>query len=78
MVEFNKRHYIITKVNESTNDSKQLFKFVGNLLEKKDENPMTPLTPNSQLAEKFMKFYHTKIKKLGKSLKILNHINLDN
>ena len=35
MLEFNKTHYIITKVSESTNNSSQLFKLVGNLLEKR-------------------------------------------
>ena len=35
ILEFNKRHYIITKVSESTNGSRQLFKFVGNLLGKR-------------------------------------------
>ena len=31
-LDFNKRQYIIAKVNESTNNCKQLFKLVGNLL----------------------------------------------
>ena len=40
---------------------------------------MPPSTSNSQPTEEFAEFFHTKIeKKLGKSLKILNHINLDN
>ena len=63
MLEFNKRHYIITKVNESTNDSRMLFKLVGNLLRKKDKNTMSPSTSNSQLVEEFMKFFHNKIEK---------------
>ena len=76
MLVFNKTHYIFTKVNESTNNFRQLFKLVGNLLGKKDKNPMPPSTSNNKLAEKFMAFFHTKIEKLGKMLKILNHINL--
>ena len=35
MLEFNKRQYIITKDNESTSNSGQLFKLVGNVLGKK-------------------------------------------
>ena len=78
MLEFNKRMYIINKVKESTNNSRQLIKLAVNLLGKKDENPMSPSTSNSQLAEEFVEFFHTKIEKLGKSLRILYHINLDN
>ena len=61
MLEFSKRHYILTKVNESTKNSRQLFKLVGFLLVKKDENPMLPSTSNSQLAEEFLEIFHTKI-----------------
>ena len=64
MLEFNKRQYIITKVNKSTNNCRQLFKIVRNLLEKKDENPMPPSISNSQLAEEFAEFFHTKIEKI--------------
>ena len=63
MLEFNKLQYIITKVNESTNNSKQQFKLVGNLLGKEDENPMPPSTSNSQLTEDFAEFFNSKIQK---------------
>ena len=77
MLEFNKRHYIISKVSKSTKNSRQLLKLVGNLLEKKDENSMPPITSNSQLVEEFVDVFLTKIENIGKSLKILSHINLD-
>ena len=55
----------MNKVNESTNNSRQLFKFAANLLGTKDENPMPPSTSNSQLAEEFVEFFHTKIERIG-------------
>ena len=69
MLEFNERHHIITKVNDSTKNSRQLFKLVGNLLGKKDENPMPPSTSNSHLAEEFAEFFHTKIEKFWEKFK---------
>ena len=64
MLEFNKRQYIITKVNDSANNSRQLFKLVGNLLGKKDENTVPPSTSNSQVAKEFAEFLHTKTEKI--------------
>ena len=69
MLEFNKGQYIINKVNESTNTSRQLFKVVGNLLGKKDVHPMPPSTSNSQLGEEFAEFFHTKIERIKKKFK---------
>ena len=50
--------------------SRQIFKLVGNLLlGKKDENPMPPSTSNSQLAEEFVEFFHTKIERIREKFK---------
>ena len=71
MLEFSKRQCIITRVNESNNNSRQLFKLVENFLGKKDENPMPPSTSNSQLAEEFMEFFHAKIEKNRERFKLM-------
>ena len=72
MLEFNKTDYIITKVSELANNSRQLFKLVLG------KNSKPPSPNNSQLAENFAEFFHAKTEKIVKSLKILNHIHLDN
>ena len=69
MIKFNKIYYIITNVSESTNNSRQLFKFGGNLLVKKNENPMPQSTSNNQLAVEFMEFFHTKIEGIREMFK---------
>ena len=69
MLKLNKRHYIINRVSESTNNSRQLFKLVGNLHGKKDENPMPPSTSNSLLDEEFAEFFYTKIEKIREKFK---------
>ena len=40
LLEFNKRNYLVTKVEEATTDSRQLFQLVGSLLGRKEENPL--------------------------------------
>ena len=35
MLDFNKRHYLVTQVIVATNDSKKLFKIINNLLGKR-------------------------------------------
>ena len=61
MLEFQKRHYLVTKVEEATTDSRQLFQLVGTLLGHKEENPLPEATSDSILAEEFAGFFHDKI-----------------
>ena len=61
MLEFQKRHYLVTKVEEATTDSRQLFQLVGSLLGCKEENPLPEATSDSILAEEFAGFFHDKI-----------------
>ena len=61
MLEFQKRHYLVTKVEEATTDSRQLFQLVGSLLGHKEENPLPEATSDSILAEEFAGFFHDKI-----------------
>ena len=61
MLEFQKRHYLVTKVEEATTDSKQLFQLVGSLLGCKEDNPLPEATRDSALAEDFASFFHDKI-----------------
>ena len=61
MLEFQKRHYLVTKVEETTLDSRQLFQLVGSLLGWKEDNPLPETTSDSALAEDFASFSHNKI-----------------
>ena len=61
MLEFQKRHHLVTKVEEATLDSTQLFQLVRNLLGHKDDNPLLETTSNSALVEDFASFFHDKI-----------------
>ena len=61
MLEFQKRHYLVTKVEEATTDSRQLFQLVGSLLGHKEENPLPEAISDSILAEEFAGFFHDKI-----------------
>ena len=61
MLEFHKRHYLVTKVEEATTDSGQLFQLVGKLLGCKEENPLPEVNSDSILAEEFVGFFHDKI-----------------
>ena len=61
MLEFQKRHYLVTKVEEATTDSKQLFQLVGALLGHKEENPLPEAISDSILAEDFASYFHEKI-----------------
>ena len=61
MLEFKKRHYLLTKVAEAMTDSKQLFQLVGSLLGHKEDNPLPEATSDSALAEDFASFFHDKI-----------------
>ena len=61
MLEFQKRYYLVTKVEEAMTDSKQLFQLVGSLLGHKEDNPLPEATSDSALAEDFASFFHDKI-----------------
>ena len=61
MLEFQKRHYLVTKVEEAMTDSKQLFQLVGSLLGHKEDNPFPEATSDSAPAEDFASFFHDKI-----------------
>ena len=61
MLEFHKRHYLVTKVEEATTDSRQLFQLVGTLLGHKEENPLPEANSDSVQAEEFAGFFHDKI-----------------
>ena len=61
MLEFQKRHYLVTKVEEATTDSRQLFQLVGTLLGCKEENSLPEANSDSILAEEFAGFFHDKI-----------------
>ena len=61
MLEFQKRHYLVTKVEEAMTDSKQLFQLVGPLLGCKEDNTLPEATSNSAVAEDFASFFYDKI-----------------
>ena len=61
MLELQKRHYLVTKVEEAMTDSKQLFQLPGSLLGRKEDNPLPEATSDSALAEDFASFFHDKI-----------------
>ena len=61
MLEFQKRHHLVTKVEEATTDSRQLFQLVGTLLGCKEENLLPEANSDSILAEEFAGFFHDKI-----------------
>ena len=63
MLDFSKRHYLVTQVTEATKDSKKLFKIINNLLGKKNVNPLPPATDNRQLTEEFADCFLNKIEK---------------
>ena len=64
MLDYNKRHYLVTKINEAIKDSKQLFRALNSILGNKNENPLSTGTTNNQLAEDFADFFLNKINKI--------------
>ena len=64
MLDYNKRHHLVTKIDEANKDSKQLFRALNSILGNKDENPLPTGTTNSQLAEDFTDFFLNKINKI--------------
>ena len=61
MLEFQKRHHLVTKVEEATLDSRQLFQLDGNLQGHKEDNPLPETSRDSALVEDFASFFHNKI-----------------
>ena len=51
MLEFQKRHYLVTKVEEATLASKQLFQLVGTLFGNNEDNPLPEVTGDSALGK---------------------------
>ena len=64
MLDYNKRHHLIAKIDEANKDSKQLFRALNSILGNKDENPLPTETTNSQLAEDVVDFFLNKINKI--------------
>ena len=64
---------ISKKINESKNDTKQLFHLVNNITMSKTPNPMPEGKMDAQLAEEFASFFLDKIKKSEFSSKTLTN-----
>ena len=64
MLDYNKRHHLLTKINEPNSDSKQLFRALNSILGNISENPLPTGTTDSQLAEEFANFFLNKIDKI--------------
>ena len=47
MLEYNKRHHLVTIIKETNKDSKQLFKALDRILGNKNENQLPTGTTNS-------------------------------
>ena len=57
MLEYNKRHHLVTIIKETIKDTKQLFRALNSILGKKNENQLPKGTTDSQLAEDFADFF---------------------
>ena len=64
MLDFNKRHYLVTQITEATSDSKKLFQIIKQPTRKKNDNPLPPATGDRQLAEEFVDYFLNKIEKI--------------
>ena len=47
VLDYNKRHHLVTKINEANKDCKQLFRALNSTLGNKSENPLPTGTANS-------------------------------
>ena len=54
MLDYNKRHHLVTKIDEANKDSKQLFRALNSILGNKIENPWPTGTTDIQLADFFL------------------------
>ena len=66
MLEYSKRHHLVTAINETGQDPKKLFKLLNNILGNNDENQLPKGTTDSRLAEEFADFFLEKINKIRK------------
>ena len=57
MLEYNKRHHLVTTIKETNEDPKQLFRALHSILGNKNENQLPKGTTNSQLAEEFTDYF---------------------
>ena len=64
MLEYNKRHHLVTTIKETNKDPKQLFRALNSILGNKNENQLPKGTTDSQLAEDFADFFLEKIDKI--------------
>ena len=64
MLEYNKRHHLVTTIKETNKDPKQLFRALHCILGNKNENQLLKGTTNSQLAEDFADYFLEKIDKI--------------
>ena len=64
MLEYNKRHHLVTTIKETGQDPKNLFKLLNNILGNKNENQLPKGATNSRLAEDFADFFLEKIDKI--------------
>ena len=64
MLEYNKRHHLVTMIKEANKDFKQPFRALDSMLGNKNENQLTTGTTNSQLAEDFPDFFLNKIDRI--------------
>ena len=53
MLDYNKRHQLVTIINKANKDSKHIFKALNGILGNKNENPLLTGTTDRQLAEDF-------------------------
>ena len=60
MLEYNKRHHLVTIIKETNKNSKQLFKALDSILGNKNENQLPTGTTDSQLTEDFADFFLTR------------------
>ena len=64
MLEYNKRHHLVTTIKETNKDPKQLFRTLNSILGNKNENQVPKGTTNSQVAEDFADYFLEKIDKI--------------
>ena len=57
MLDYNKRHHLVTIINKTNKDSKQLFKALNGILGNKNENPLPTGATDNQLVEHFADFF---------------------
>ena len=64
MIEYNKRHHLVTIIKEANKDSKQLSKALDSILGNRNENQLPTGTTDSQLAEDFADFFFNKMNRI--------------